>query len=251
MMRVYVWAGLSVLTMLFSGCGGESTGSTAPVAESVVYDTEGEIDLSAYMMSETNATATYKETAWVDESGKAQYIGDGNEAYPVYHYEKEGNSTSRYKENSDEKVYMQTAQTMLHVSFAEAEGNVTFDYARYVDTGELVLLEDSNITKDGKSIVRTRSCHVYSIDEAQKSLDGTLYSDLVKLKCNETRMTLSTFDGDAFVKNSTISYIGVFAKDNGAIEEAEEGCTKRTLNGEAYGKHICTKQEWKLINIVK
>ncbi len=250
-MKVCIWIGLSVLTMLFSGCEGEDNKNPAPVIERVVYDTEGEIDLSAYMMSETNATATYKETAWVDESGKAQYIGDGNEMYPVCHYEKEGNITSRHKENSDEKVYMQTAQTMLHVSFAEAEGNVTFDYARHVDTGELVLDQESNITVDGNSVEWTKKCRVYSVTASQKSLDETEYDDLVRLDCDETQLASFTFYGDENVRKVTTTYRSVFAKGTGVIKETEEGCTRRTLNGKVNGEHVCIKRVWELVSIVK
>lgn len=217
----------------------------------MVYDTEGEIDLSDYIVSDRNATATYQKTVWTDESGKSQYTGDGNKTYPVYVYEREGSSTLRYRDGGSEVSYFHPEPTKLSITFAEEEGNVTFAYARFVDTGELVLDQESTITKNGDSIEWTRECHVYTLSEAEQSLSGIEYADLIRLECDEMQATHSSFDGDAFVKSNTLKYKGVYAKDVGMLRATEEGCTKRTLNGEVYGKHICTKQEWKLINIVK
>lgn len=246
--KMFLTLMLSLVLFALSGCSEEKEGQTT-AEPALVFDNEGEYDLSKYLMPEGNRTNTYKRTTQTDETGTRHYSDAGAESYPVFTFTKQGNRL-RQSDSADMLVRVYTTEDVrVRMTVHAEEYNLTHTFARCADLSDKILDLNTTIQKESNQIIFSKKCTLSDSNNTMTIFDNT-YRDIIKITCTGSKSTSTEFDSDLFVKKSTLYYQGYFAKHHGFIQESNEYCTKTTRNGEPYKNTKCNKETSTLLTEV-
>ncbi len=228
--------------LFMGGCGGGGSDKGLSFDATVNYKKAATYDMRNYMIPLENSINIYDSQKYKNNDGKKRFKGDPDRSTYTEKYDINGTKVI-VRDGRDEidTQYEIRADRILEID--DDTNSSAMEIARFVDTGDYLLVRSVNSTEDNIPVVHKIACKVNKHLDSKK-IDNVGYSDVLEVSCK------TNIEGSNNGSSITLQYkddgsdTAYFANGIGLIYSEDISCSDLTsiLNGQEQHNTNCEKE---------